>query len=95
VLRYVRNQTKRFHTFVVNCIEIIRDDSKPDQLRHVREGLNIGDDFSRGLSAESFLSSEPCVPGGSVSLEADRAGVTCFFVSGQYFRCRFTVKVST
>ena len=83
MLRYVRKQTKRFHTLVANCIAIIQDDSEPDQLRHAREGLNLGVEVSRGLSAEGFLSSKPCVTEGSVSLGADSAGVTWSFVSGQ------------
>ena len=58
VLRYVRNETKRFHTFVANRIAIIRDGSDPDQWRHVSGDLNPGDDLCRGLSAEALLSSD-------------------------------------
>ena len=31
VLRYIRNEDKRFHTFVANRISTIHDGSKPDQ----------------------------------------------------------------
>ena len=31
VLRYVKNENRRFHTFVANRIAIIRDSSSPDQ----------------------------------------------------------------
>ena len=63
VLRYVRNETKRFHTFVANRIAIIRDGSDPDQRRHVSGDLNPGDDLSRGLSAEALLSSDRWIKG--------------------------------
>ena len=56
MLRYVRNETKRFHTFVANRIAIIRDGSDPDQWRHVSGDLNPGDDLTRGLSTEALLS---------------------------------------
>ena len=43
VLRYVKNENRRFHTFVANRIAIIRDSSSPDQLYHVEGTLNPGD----------------------------------------------------
>lgn len=35
VLRYVKNESRRFHTFVANRIGMIRDGSIPDLWRHV------------------------------------------------------------
>ena len=35
VLRYVKNENRRFHTFVANRIGMIRDGSTPDLWRHV------------------------------------------------------------
>ena len=58
VLRYIRNETKQFHTFVATRIAIIRDGSDPDQWRHVSRDLNPGDNLSRGLSAEALVSSD-------------------------------------
>ena len=63
VLRYIRNETKRFHTFVANRIAIIRDGSDPDQWRHVGGDLNPAYDLSRGLSAEALLSSDRWIKG--------------------------------
>ena len=63
MLRYIRNETKRFHTFVANRIEIIRDGSDPDQWRHVGGDLNPADDLSRGLSGEALLSSDSWIKG--------------------------------
>ena len=58
VLRYVKNENRRFHTFVANRIAIIRDSSSPDQWYHVEETLNPGDHTSRGLTAEALLNCE-------------------------------------
>ena len=58
VLRYVKNENKRFHTFVANRVVIIRDGSRPDQWRHVSGQQNPSDDLSRGLLAEALLNSE-------------------------------------
>ena len=55
VLRYVKNESKRFHTFVANRITTIRDGCTPDQWYHVEVAMNPGDHTSRGLSAEAFL----------------------------------------
>ena len=63
VLRYTRNETKPFHTFVTNRIAIIRDGSDPDQWRHVGGDLNPADDVSRGLCSEALLSSDRWIKG--------------------------------
>ncbi|XP_067045584.1 uncharacterized protein [Acropora muricata] len=55
VLRYVKNESKRFHTFVANRITTIGDGSTPDQWYHVEGAMNPGDHTSRGISADSFL----------------------------------------
>ena len=63
VLRYIKNENKRFHTFVANRIVMVRDGSHPDQWRHVGGDLNPADDLSRGLSAEALLNSERWLKG--------------------------------
>ena len=50
VLQYLRNETKRFQTFVANRLEIICDVSLPRQWRHVDSRSNPTDLASRGLS---------------------------------------------
>ena len=50
VLQCLRNETKRFQTFVVNRLAIIRDVSLPCQWRHVNSRSNPADLASRGLS---------------------------------------------
>ena len=91
VLRYIKNENKRFHTFVANPIATIRDGSSPDQWHHIQGILNPGDYVSRGLSAEALLNCEKwllgpeflwtpihqwsIVPGASMALEDDNPEV--------------------
>ena len=75
VLQYIRNQSKRFHTFVANRLSVIHENSAPHQWRHVRSELNPADEVTRGveemsvsskwLSGPEFLKKEdswPCDP---------------------------------
>ena len=55
VLRYVKNETNRYHTFVANRVAIIRDGSQPNQWFHVNGDNNPADDASCGLTADIFL----------------------------------------
>ena len=48
VLKYIRNDTKRFHTFVANRVAVIRDLSKAKQWRYLNSKHNPADDASRG-----------------------------------------------
>lgn len=63
VLCYIRNEDKRFHTFVANRISTIHDGSKPDQWRYVDTKLNPADDASRGLSVDSLLNNTRWIRG--------------------------------
>ena len=56
VLRYIKNETKRFHTFVVNCISMIYAGLTPNQWRYVEGIVNPGDSASRPMTAEALLS---------------------------------------
>ena len=56
VLQYIKNTSKRFHTFVSNRVAIIHDGSLPSQWRHVDTASNPADDASRGLDAKQMLS---------------------------------------
>ena len=77
VLRYVNNEDKRFHTFVVNRIAIIRNGSDPNQRRYVSGESNPGDNLSRGLSAETLLDCEQWIKG---AVENWTESVTWIFV---------------
>ena len=49
VLQYIRNESRRFQTFVANRLAMIHDASKPSQWRHVNSSSNPADHASRGL----------------------------------------------
>ncbi|XP_031549036.1 uncharacterized protein LOC116286627 [Actinia tenebrosa] len=51
VLRYIFNEVRRFTTFVANRVAIIRQESVPEQWKHVRSELNPADYASRGIKA--------------------------------------------
>ena len=58
VLRYINNETKVFHTFVANRVQLIKAYSNPSQWRYATSKMNPADDPSGGLSIESFLLSK-------------------------------------
>jgi hypothetical protein len=55
VIKYIKNEDRRFHTFVANRISTIREASEPWQWRHVCSKDNPADDASRGLMVAHFL----------------------------------------
>ncbi|XP_062415351.1 uncharacterized protein LOC134107519 [Pungitius pungitius] len=55
VLKYIKNEDRRFQTFVANRVTTIRDNSEVDQWRYVPTSLNPADDASRGLKAEDLV----------------------------------------
>ncbi|KAK0150310.1 hypothetical protein N1851_008772 [Merluccius polli] len=57
VLKYICNQTKRFHTYVANRVAVIHELSQEKQWRHVTSQDNPADDASRGLHVDAFLKS--------------------------------------
>ena len=63
VLRYVKNENKRFHTFVANRIAMIRGSSSPGQWYHLEGITNPGDHTSRSLPAKGLLSCDKWLMG--------------------------------
>ena len=55
VLGYISNDSKRFHVFVGNRVQQIRDGSDISQWRYVNTSVNPADEGSRGVSPEDFL----------------------------------------
>jgi len=51
VLACISNDAKRFHTFVANRIQRIRQSTSPERWRHVSSDKNPADQASRGLTA--------------------------------------------
>ena len=57
VLGYISNEARRFHTFVANRVQEIRDHASPDQWHYVDTKENPADDTSRGLGASELIRS--------------------------------------
>ena len=57
VLGYIKNDSKRFHVFVANRVQQIRQCSSPSQWRHVRTHENPADGASRGLTIDQIKTS--------------------------------------
>ncbi|CAC5383130.1 unnamed protein product [Mytilus coruscus] len=55
VLRYIKNTTSRFHTFVANRLAVIHEGSNIFDWRYISTKLNPADPASRGVSAEGLL----------------------------------------
>ena len=55
VLQHIKNEDRRFHTFVANRLAVIHDGSKPSQWNFVDSERNPADDISRGLISDEML----------------------------------------
>lgn len=63
VLKYIKNENKRFKTFVANRVSTIRELTKVQQWRHIGTKLNPADCASRGLRASALLHSTTWLDG--------------------------------
>ncbi|XP_063740237.1 uncharacterized protein LOC134864868 [Eleginops maclovinus] len=57
VLGYIKNEARRFHVFVANRVQKIRDTTDPSQWFYVETGKNPADHASRGLKVAELLDS--------------------------------------
>lgn len=57
VLSYIKNEARRFHVFVANRVQQIRDNSTPDQWKYIQSNENPADEASRGLSPQDLVDS--------------------------------------
>ena len=55
VLRYIKNDQKRFQVFIANCVQVIRNHSSADQWWYIDTKENPADDESRGLDAKTLI----------------------------------------
>ena len=55
VLGYISNDSKRFHVYVANRVQLIQDLSSPSQWRYVNSAENPADEGSRGMTAKQFV----------------------------------------
>ena len=63
VLKYIRNEAKRFHVFVANRVQKIRDESDLSQWRYVDSKNNPADDASRGLRGDQISEQQRWIRG--------------------------------
>lgn len=57
VLGYINNDARRFHVFVANRVQRIRENTDPEQWSHVDTAENPADHASRGLKVSELISS--------------------------------------
>ena len=55
VLGYISNNARRFHVYVANRVQQIRDLTEPEQWNYVQTKHNPADHASRGLTAKALL----------------------------------------
>ena len=65
VLKCIRNETKRFHTFESNRLTIIHNRSEVSEWRHVKGEENPADEASKGLKLDELLQNERWLKGPS------------------------------
>ncbi|KAL4008074.1 hypothetical protein ACER0C_001926 [Sarotherodon galilaeus] len=63
VIKYLKNETARFRTFVANRVAAIKDRSAVSQWRYVNTSANPADFASRGLSVGAFLKAKTWITG--------------------------------
>ena len=55
VLGYINNEARRFHVYVANRVQQIRDLSQPSSWMYVESDENPADDATRGLTAKELM----------------------------------------
>ena len=63
VLGYIRNDARRFHVFVANRVQQIRDSSSPSQWQYVRTEENPADEASRGVFPRNLVNNSHWLKG--------------------------------
>ncbi|XP_041371491.1 uncharacterized protein LOC121385021 [Gigantopelta aegis] len=58
VIRYIANDTSRFHTFVANRVNVIREASQVHQWKYIDSKTNPADAASRGMRMDNFLKAD-------------------------------------
>ena len=63
VVGYIKNDARRFHVFVANRVQQIRDSSSPSQWQYVRTEENPADEASRGVSPRNLVNNSHWLKG--------------------------------
>ena len=81
-LGYISNDARRFHVFVANRVQQIRDHCTTEQWRHVKTTENPADCASRGVGVEDLLQHSSWLDGPSFLWEEDTSKVNETLSSG-------------
>ena len=73
VLKYIRNEDRRFQTFVANRIASIRRATNVSQWRYIHTTQNPADEASRGLMIDRFLANRRWIEGPEFLQKAEEA----------------------
>ena len=73
VLRYISNESKRFHTFVASRVAAIQEVASSSQWRRVGTLQNPADNVSRGLSAMALMENSRWLRGPDFLWQAELA----------------------
>ena len=82
VLGYISTNARRFHVFVANRVQQIRDHCTTEQWRHVKTTENPGDCASRGVGVEDLLQHSSWLDGPSFLWKEDTRRVNETVSSG-------------
>ena len=63
VLGFISNESRRFHTYVANRVQLIHEHTTPSQWNYVETGLNTADEGSRGMSPKDFVEKAAWITG--------------------------------
>ena len=63
VLGFISNESRRFHTYVANRVQLIHEHTIPSQWHYVETALNTADEGSRGMSPKDFVEKSEWIKG--------------------------------
>ena len=63
VLGFISNESRRFHTYVANRVQLIHEHTTPSQWHYVETALNTADEGSRGTSPKDFVEKSEWIKG--------------------------------
>ena len=63
MLKFINNESKRFHTFESNRLTVIRNGCKPSEWRYVNRDDNPADDGLKGLKIDTMVKNDRWLKG--------------------------------
>ena len=63
VLGFISNESRRFHTYVANRVQLIHEHTTPSQWHYVETALNTADEGSRDMSPKDFVEKSEWIKG--------------------------------